>query len=107
VEVLVCSIDQELKREENLAFRLRMRMAGFPMETRLEDFDMRSQPFLDPTVIHDPASLRFIHNAKNVVFLGPSGIGKTHLALDLSCVVAQVRVQDILRECVTPNGTHD
>jgi len=84
-----------------------MRMAGFPMERRLEDFDMRSQPFLDPTVIHDPASLRFIHNAKNVVFLGPSGIGKTHLALDLSCVVAQVRVQDILRECVTPNGTHD
>lgn len=60
-----------------------MRIAGFPMEKRLEDFDMSFQPSLDPAVIRDLASLRFIHHSENAVFLGPPGVGKTHLALAL------------------------
>jgi len=53
------------------------------MEKRLEDFDLGFQPSLDPTVIRDLTSLRFLHHAENVVFLGPPGVGKTHLALAL------------------------
>lgn len=40
LEVLDYLIDQELKSKEDRALGLRMRMAGFPMEKRLEDFDM-------------------------------------------------------------------
>jgi DNA replication protein DnaC len=83
LEVLDYLFDQELKSKEDRALGLRLRMAGFPMEKRLDDFDMSFQPSLDPTVIRDLASLRFIHHTENVVFLGPPGVGKTHLALAL------------------------
>ena len=83
LEVLDYLVDQELRSKEDRALGLRMRMARFPMEKRLEDFDRGFQPLLDPAVIRDLASLRFIHNAENVVFLGPPGVGKTLLALAL------------------------
>jgi len=41
------------------------------------------QPSLDGSVINDLKTLRFIRNAENVVFLGPPGVGKTHLAIAL------------------------
>ena len=64
LEVLDYLFDQELKSKEDRALGLRMRMAGFPMEKRLDDFDMSFQPSLDPAVIRDLASLRFIHHAE-------------------------------------------
>ncbi len=83
LEVLDHLLDQEVKSKEDRAREFRMRLAGFPMEKRLEDFDISFQPSLDPAVIRDLASLRFVHHAENVVFLGPPGVGKTHLALAL------------------------
>lgn len=83
LEVLDYLLDQEVKSKEERALEFRMRLAAFPMEKRLEDFDINFQPSLDPAVIRDLASLRFVHHAENVVFLGPPGVGKTHLALAL------------------------
>ena len=71
LEVLDCLLDQEVKSKEERALEFRMRLAAFPMEKRLEDFDVSFQPSLDPAVIRDLASLRFVHHAENVVFLGP------------------------------------
>ena len=83
LELLDCLLDQEVKSKEERALEFRMRLAAFPMEKRLDDFDVSFQPSLDPAVIRDLASLRFVHHAENVVFLGPPGVGKTHLALAL------------------------
>ena len=44
-------------------------------------FDLDFQPSIDRAVISDLASLRFAHNAENLVFLGPPGVGKSHLAI--------------------------
>jgi len=46
------------------------------MEKKLEDFDFKFQPNLDKEMINEIASLKFIHNAENVVLLGPPGVGK-------------------------------
>jgi DNA replication protein DnaC len=83
LEVLDHLLDQEVKSKEDRVLEFRMRLAGFPMEKRLEDFDISFQPSLDPAVIRDLASLRFIQHAENVVFFGPPGVGKSHLALAL------------------------
>ena len=83
LEVLDYLFDQELKTREERALTFRIKLAGFPMEKRLDGFDMKFQPSIDPAVINDLGSLRFIHNTENVVFLGPPGVGKTHLALAL------------------------
>lgn len=83
IETLDYLVDQELKSKESRSLALRMRKAGFPTDKRLEDFDFGFQPSLDKNIINGIASLKFIHNAENVVLLGPPGVGKTHLAIAL------------------------
>ena len=95
IEILDYLVDQELRSKECRSLALRTRKAGFPMEKKLDDFDFGFQPSLDKGVINDIASLKFIHNAENVVLLGPPGVGKTHLAiaLGIEAVRAGLRVQ--------------
>jgi DNA replication protein DnaC len=83
IEILDYLIDQEMKSREAQALAVRTRLAGFPSQKRLEDFDFEFQPSLDKAVIRDLTSLRFIKNCENIVFLGPPGVGKTHLAIVL------------------------
>jgi len=81
LEVLDYLIDQERLTKENTARESKMRLARFPVLKRLEDFDLDFQPSIERAVISDLASLRFAHNAENLVFLGPPGVGKSHLAI--------------------------
>jgi DNA replication protein DnaC len=83
IEILDYLVDQEIQSKEARSEALRMRIASFPFEKRLDEFNFKYQPSLDKAVIKDIASLRFIRNAENVVFLGPPGVGKTHLAIGL------------------------
>ena len=83
LDVLDYLIDQEKKSKEASSLERRMRMAGFPVKKGFDEFDFKFQPSIDRSVISDLVSLRFIHSAENVVFLGPPGVGKSHLATAL------------------------
>jgi DNA replication protein DnaC len=83
VEILDYLVTQEVQSKEARSLDLRMRLAGFPFQKKLEDFDFKFQPSIDKASIKELATLKFIHNAENVVFLGPPGVGKTHLAIAL------------------------
>jgi len=83
LDVLDYLVDQEKKIKEASSQESRMRLAGFPVKKGFEEFDFEFQPSIDRYVISDLASLRFVHNAENVVFLGPPGVGKSHLAIAL------------------------
>jgi len=75
--------------EEEVSIRLartvemRTKLARFPFIKSLDQFDFSFQPSLDERLVRDLATLRFIANAENVIFLGPPGVGKTHLAVAL------------------------
>jgi DNA replication protein DnaC len=78
----------------------RMRQARFPVVKTLEQFDFTFQPSVDRKVIRELAGLSFVDRAENVVFLGPPGVGKTHLAIALGvkAIEAGHRVQFVTLE---------
>ncbi len=61
----------------------RLRDAKFPLLKPLEIFKFEAAPDLDTRLIKDLAEGRYIKDARNVIFLGRSGTGKTHLATAL------------------------
>lgn len=82
-EFLLNLTDFELQvRKENRRKR-RLKEARFPLLKPLETFNLESAPDLDGHLIRELASGDYIRDAKNVIFLGRSGTGKTHLATGL------------------------
>src|SRR5437763_895706 len=65
------------------------RVAGFPAIKTLDQFDFNFATGAPRKQIMELASLAFIERAENVVFLGPSGVGKTHLAIALGYLATQ------------------
>ncbi len=61
----------------------RLKQARLPMVKTIEQFDFSFQPSIDRKVIRELSGLGFVDRAENVVFLGPPGVGKTHLAIAL------------------------
>lgn len=83
LEVIEYLMEQERQIKEASSQETGMRLARFPLRKTIEDFDFKFQSSIDGAVISDLASMRFVHNAENVVFLGPPGVGKSHLAIAL------------------------
>lgn len=61
----------------------RMRYAEFPEVCRIEDYDFKQQPCLDRKVVLNLAELGFVDRCEAVLWIGPSGVGKTHLSIGL------------------------
>ena len=60
------------------------RFANLPAPWRLTDFDFDAQPSVDRALVNELATLRFLEDATNVLFIGPPGVGKTMLAVGLA-----------------------
>ncbi len=68
-------------------------MAGFPATKTLEDYDFKFATTAPRRQIEQLASLNFVARRENVVFLGPSGVGKTHLAIALGHKAASAGIK--------------
>ncbi|MCL6558267.1 MAG: IS21-like element helper ATPase IstB [Firmicutes bacterium] len=84
VEFLGRLLTEEVATRKERSLRTRIRMARIPAAKTLADFDFEAQPGVDRKVVYELATLTFIDRADNVCFLGPPGVGKTHLALALA-----------------------
>jgi DNA replication protein DnaC len=82
-------LKEELHNRQGRSRKLLVTMAGFPVVKHLDDFDFSFALGACKKSIQELSSLSFIERAENVVLLGPSGVGKTHLAIALGYLATQ------------------
>src|SRR5438552_3150106 len=94
-EFLAACLEREVAARQDHGGEGRIRAARFPARKTLEDFDFSFQRSLKRDVVAHLGTLDFIAERSNVVFLGPPGTGKTHLAIGLAIRACQAghRVQ--------------
>ena len=97
-------VDTEVLGRTETATNRRIQQASFREIFRIEDYDFKEQPSLDRKTILDLAELGFLDRCESIFFLGPSGVGKTHLSVGLgmrACAagyrVRYVRTYDLLQ----------
>lgn len=88
-EYLVACLEREVAAREGHGGEARIRAARFPARKGLEDFDFEHQRSVKREVIAHLGALDFVAARENVVFLGPPGTGKTHLAIALGVRACQ------------------
>ena len=89
----------EIDFKEANMIRSMVKVGAFPHQKGIRDFDFEFQPSVNPEEIKDFATLRFLENAENIVFLGPSGVGKTHLATAIGVTAAKKRYSTYFIKC--------
>src|SRR5436309_14053299 len=88
-EFLAACLQREVAARESHGGEGRIRAARFPSRKSLEEFDFDHQRSLKRETITHLGTLDFITGKENVVFLGPPGTGKTHLAIGLGIRACQ------------------
>ena len=79
----------QITLRNNRRLQAAMRSSRLPVVKTLEDFDFSFQPSIQREQIDSLHELGFLERKGNVVFLGPPGVGKTHLAISLAIAAAQ------------------
>jgi DNA replication protein DnaC len=103
--------ETSVRRERYL--RARTRLAHLPFQRTLDQFDFRFQPSIDKRQVKELAALTFVSEAANILFLGPPGVGKTHLAVALGLRAIEqgfgvyfVRAQDLFEDLRRAQAEH-
>jgi len=81
--------EELLARQEN-HLRRKMKAAGFPYAATIEQFDFALRPELKRTVMLRFFDSSFMATASSLVLIGPSGVGKTHLAIAVGTKMVQL-----------------
>jgi DNA replication protein DnaC len=101
VTVLDHIFAEEARSKQSRAYEKQVQLSGFPIKKTLDEFDFSFQPSIDKRQIEELATMRFVENAENIVFLGPPGVGKTHLATAMGLAAARCRFSTYYINCHT------
>lgn len=81
---LHCLLEEEYEARKRRSQQTRLKLSKLPYRKTLEEFDFEFQPSIDREQINELGTLVFAERKDNVLFLGPPGVGKTHLAVGLA-----------------------
>lgn len=96
---LIKLTDYEIDHKETCMINAMVKTGGFPHHKELDAFDFSFQENLNKEQIMEFSTHRFIHECQNIVFMGSSGVGKTHLATSIGISAAKKRMQTYYIKC--------
>lgn len=91
--------NKEIDYRDERASQIQITVSAFPYKKEIEDFDFDYQPSINKNEILELNTLGFIDRKENILFLGPSGVGKTHLAVALGITAAKKRYSVYFISC--------
>jgi hypothetical protein len=86
-------LEREIERKTERRVATSLKLSGMPTGKTLEGFDWTFQPRADRSKLEMLATCAFVRARENVLFLGPPGVGKSHLAVSLGVKGGQERLQ--------------
>ena len=89
VQYLLRLCELELIERERRMIERRIKAARFPATKSLDSFDFKAIPSLNKALTMELARCEFVDRRENVIALGPSGTGKTHVTLGLGLAACQ------------------
>lgn len=99
VDSLLALTDAEIRFRKERAEHSCITVANFPFIKGFDDFDFSFQPCVNEGRIRGFSDFRFIGQKENIIFLGTSGVGKTHLATSIGIECAKERYSIYFTTC--------
>ena len=90
-EYLYKLLQQQIIDRVDRSVNAKIKKAGFPYVATIEMFDFSFQPNVDEKLLKELATLSFLDSAKNILFVGAPGVGKTHLAIAIGLEATKQR----------------
>jgi len=85
-------LEEEVACKEQRRVETALKISGLPFIKSIDEFDFAFQPKLNRQKVMSLFDLSFIQQKANVIFLGPPGVGKTHLAVSLALKACQAGI---------------
>lgn len=99
--------NQVVVRVDN-SINAKIKKAKFPFIKSIEEFDFSFQPQVEEKLLRELCNLNFLSESKNIIFIGPPGVGKTHLSVSIGLKAAQARkrvlfftAEDLINELIS------
>ncbi len=93
IDALYCMSQKEIELRQERVNKSMIKTGHFSFIKTFDDFDFGFQPSINKEELLDLKNLRFIDSNENIIFIGTSGVGKTHLATAVGIESSKNRYQ--------------